>query len=295
MNGNCVENKEVVSNECVNLEVSKKIENINESNLDEKNKKLNDYEGNLTNKNTICDAFVVATGAQPRKLNLPNEKLSVCADKIIKWINGSNSKVKLGEKVAIIGFGDVTIDMLKAFSDPKSYLKPESDVINEINKVKHITVFSRSLPLTAAISNLQLRSLSKTASFDINVPIVPNFWTDPIFYFKVQFNKKLKKRAEIYKNSLKSAIPISLKFNSKIKGLVEKNGKIGVDTGSVEFFDTVISSIGYKEDVCVDLKNVNKPVFIVGACRHAKGNVASIIQEANFTGDTIAKLLKMKK
>jgi NADPH-dependent glutamate synthase beta subunit-like oxidoreductase len=101
-------------------------------------------------KDEDCDFYVVSTGGIPRQLPNIDKSLYINGIDIIKDHFSGNLKY-LGEKVCIIGMGNVTMDILKYIKD----------------KCKEITVVSRGSLQDTSFDNHKIREIVESQEYQI--------------------------------------------------------------------------------------------------------------------------------
>lgn len=242
-------------------------------------------------KDLDCDAFVVATGALPKQSLLRH---AISADRVIRWYNQyGKDNLRLGRHVCLVGMGDVSLDIAKFLASPD--MKAAS--------VEKISILSRKNPFLANFTNLQMRDVVESS--------------------KVRLNCDVFKCFRDFRNILSSAgkkstgsILASAQRRLKILGNLKKNGRVAVSllfncfplkietegSGLKLYYihgdktrtiraDTVISSTGYEpRDNSLLVEGVRKPIFYVGACKEAKGDIANIKAQAEVIAEEITKM-----
>lgn len=234
--------------------VFKNILNIKNVNL------INNYE--ITNKKfkeiePRFDIFVLATGGVPNY----NPKSG-----FINAIDVITNKIplnKLGSDICIIGMGNVSIDLVKLV----------------LNKVRKIDVCSRKDLFKSRFGNLEMRDLIDTENIKIN--IINNDMTS-----NDKLNNHDRRRYDMLNKSPNSSSKVvNLRFNTEIEDVKKVNGKyiLKYNSGDEVAYDSVISSFGFKPNK-INLET-NKPIYKIGWCKKAKGN----INDALFAAKQLAK------
>ncbi|NQX26621.1 FAD-dependent oxidoreductase [Microbacteriaceae bacterium VKM Ac-2854] len=117
------------------------------------------------------DIVVLATGLYAdRPLTGPGAELAQVygSGRLTRLINGhpdeSADGLVLGERVTIVGHGNVSIDLLRLFlTDPDTLrgLEIDSAVVDAIRPVRHIDIVGRSLPSLAKFDTAMVRELGR--------------------------------------------------------------------------------------------------------------------------------------
>jgi len=135
---------------------------------------------NLEDLNKYYHIIIFATGAQTdRKMNIPGEQLigSHTATEFVAWYNGNpyykERKFDLSkEKVAIIGVGNVAVDVARILCRSEEELRKtdisEYALENLIHsKVKEVYMIGRRGPAQAAFTNPELKELGNLENADL--------------------------------------------------------------------------------------------------------------------------------
>lgn len=160
----------------------------------------------------------------------------------------------------LLGLGDVSFDVAKRLTN-------------------NVNILSRHSFSDSKFTNSLLNDLGK-----VN------------FNLKNDFSSKNLTRKE--KIALKNNDPksrISLHFDAFPVRIVPKNDiyEVELKDGTRLETDLIINTTGYKpRDTSELTKNVNKPVFYIGACNNPKGNVGTIALEAELLAEKIKKMIK---
>lgn len=128
----------------------------------------------------LYSAVVYAYGSASRDklLEVPGGELTKSARSVVEWYNSmpNSEKISLNsvKKVAIIGNGNVAIDLTRIFASPLSRLENtdiDLDFFEEIqkNRIEEIDVIGRRGPVQAAMTVKELRLLSKLEGISIRV------------------------------------------------------------------------------------------------------------------------------
>lgn len=168
--------------------------------VDKKVNKLSDID---------CDAYVIATGATSHKKTL-SEILN--SDEILRWFNNGENKIKFGKKVGIIGMGDVTIDLLKIFTNPTRYIR---NIDSQLSKIK-CKIENEMDNDEKSVFNKSTNNLERTDNFNwIKTFEKPN---DTKNEEKINIIKEMK-NIKVFSRSG----PLSQSFcNTQLRELVEK-------------------------------------------------------------------------
>lgn len=225
-----------------------------ESILDNKDIKIELNKDHTCVKDSNCDFYVLATGGIPKIVDIKNNNLLIKAIDLIKQhYNGGIKNV--GNKIAIIGMGNVAFDLLE-------YLYP---------KCRDITLFSKGNLENASFDNHVAREVLSPHKY--NLTVNSDLKTD-------SKERKIANRIKIIKDGIKSNDQtkpnLKMIFNSSIKNISKEDSKIKLNykCGNEIFsdvYDTVISSIGFIPNKV--MLNTKKPVFSVGWCNNAYGNI----------------------
>lgn len=287
-----------------------------------------------SNIDDTFDFYVCATGGIPKELGIKGKEHTIQAMDLIKkhfsnkitanrealipknidsnTINRKNI-MNLGEKVCIIGMGNVAMDLI-------DYIFEESST------TKELTVFSRSELKDAAFDNHKIRGIVESDNWNIkmndmkfdqnNTSIVKDdrktirrykvlqnitcfnnantlkgiieFVSKPLPYGSA-FNK-IKEMVKILTNKKPK---LNLIFNCKICHIDKyKNGLKLVttvnDTPKEEYFDSIISSIGFISSI--PKIKTDKPIFYVGWCSEvSRGNIEDARVEAEMLVEQISQ------
>ncbi|WUR02320.1 oxidoreductase [Vairimorpha necatrix] len=198
------------------------------------------------------DKFVVATGGIPnfhKESGLINS-LDVIQNKV--------KKEELGKNICILGMGNVALDICKKLLTKIDQLNPEN-----------IDICSRSSCFLSKFGNNEMRDILKLAN------IKTYNLTNPS-------NLKEKRRHDLLTKTIYDPLKsqINLRFNTEIRNIKKKNGKFQVEfqNGDFLFYDSVISSWGFKPNP-LELET-NKPVYRIGWCEKAYGNINDALNKA---------------
>jgi ferredoxin--NADP+ reductase len=226
-------------------------------------------------------AIILAYGAQTdRRMNIPGEDLpgSITATEFVAWYNGHpdyknyhfNTSAK---KVAIVGQGNVAIDVARILAKRPELLK-ESDIaayaLNRLEQtfVESISLIGRRGPAQASFTDKELRELTELSNCNIMIN-KQDLELNEASKIELESNAIARRNFDILEklsvgdNSKEKLIelrfyesPIAIEGSKKVENLVlEKNqlsGEPGSQkaTGTGEYLklecDLVIRSIGYK-------------------------------------------------
>jgi hypothetical protein len=234
-----------------------------------------------------CDAFVVATGAVPRAPLLAH---AMCADRVIRWYGGASDDVRLGRHVCVLGMGDVSLDIAK-------FLLSSDEKAAEVEK---ITILSRKGPFEATFANAQLRDVAESARVTTNADLAREF-AGFAAREKGEGVRRAERRLRMLERVRSGASKAVELFFRCVPLRIEADGarlRLFYDAGGKSaslVADSVISSTGYApRDNAALVAGTQKPVFFIGACAGAKGNVAGIRAEADAIADAITDARKSR-
>lgn len=250
-----------------------------------KNSNLNVYlktdASQIDDKN--CDFYIMATGGIPRSLDIKNSNLCISAMDIIKNYH-KNQLNYVGDKICIIGMGNVSLDLAK-------YLW---------NKCKELTILSRSNIENASFDNHVMREILDSNKWNpITNATVNDFIKKDQKYKRRRtlFEKFIDKGKNIYEivkgNGNRT---LNLLFGVNLKNIDKDGNKIKLDfsindQNISELYDAVVSSIGFVP-AQPEIKT-NKPIYKIGWCNKAIGNINdSRIEAENCVNDISNSLLK---
>ena len=235
----------------------------------------------LSELQNYYDTIILACGMETsQRLGIPGEDLPGCftASSVVGWYNCHpvyhSLNIKLdGERVVIIGMGNVALDVARILCRPVSELS-KTDISNiaidvlRKSKVKEVHIIGRRGPAQAKFKENELLSMEEVGDTDIIIDpselelneiskeeINNNLSTQRMFeFFKKFATNNPQKRRQIYFSFLKS--PIRILGNGKVEQVMfERNALEGpvnnqksIGTGIIEKLDCsfVISCIGYK-------------------------------------------------
>ncbi len=235
----------------------------------------------LSELQNYYDTIILACGMETsQRLGIPGEDLPGCftASSVVGWYNCHpvyhSLNIKLdGERVVIIGMGNVALDVARILCRPVSELS-KTDISNiaidvlRKSKVKEVHIIGRRGPAQAKFKENELLSMEEVGDTDIIIDpselelneiskeeINNNPSTQRMFeFFKKFATNNPQKRRQIYFSFLKS--PIRILGNGKVEQVMfERNALEGpvnnqksIGTGIIEKLDCsfVISCIGYK-------------------------------------------------
>eukprot|EP00834_Sanchytrium_tribonematis_P003543 NODE_140_length_16098_cov_0.678605.p2 type:complete len:436 gc:universal NODE_140_length_16098_cov_0.678605:5738-4431(-) len=278
------------------------------------------------------NGIILTTGAnEPRKLGIPGEESLINSVEFTKWYNKHpefyKKKFNIGKDVAIIGNGNVALDIARILLFPETLEKTD---INELAlktlkaaEVDSVTIYGRKTPLHTSFTALELRPfLYKPLNISINHGIMRD-----VKPFANSCDRKSKRVYEIFeKIQLRQTNPPSEVDTMKrlhFKFLLEptrtqKSGQAFVEFRKQKFltddakkftfhsknetvfakFDTVISAVGSSSSQVYEIGSLNSKigqplddegrVFSCGWCRsNGKGVIADSLNESKY----IAKLM----
>ncbi|KAK1350426.1 putative pyrimidine nucleotide-disulfide oxidoreductase [Hamiltosporidium tvaerminnensis] len=153
-------------------------------------------------------AIVFATGSDKSKqLSIKGSKYCMKSSDITKWYNGFYKNIEIGNKICIIGMGDVSFDIVRYLLDSKNMFgTPESKI--QADKVKSVTVIGRSTPFKSSFNNYSLSRIYDIQDLKIKTNIKS---LNKNFY-----SKNMLKNAEIdHKKSNESTINYFDDYNNK--------------------------------------------------------------------------------
>ncbi|MFN2236391.1 MAG: FAD-dependent oxidoreductase [Anaerolineales bacterium] len=223
--------------------------------------------------------IVFATGTQTGKLlNIPGAELdgSHTASDFVAWYNGHPDyrmfEFDLSqERVAVIGVGNVALDVARILCLTKNELK-QTDIADYALKalsrsnIKEVIVLGRRGPAQAAFTNPEIKELGKLE--DTNVVVIPEeAELDPLSQIAIsqQHDQTVIRKVELIQdyakgNQIKKSRQITLRFlvspeviygdeNGQVKGIkITKNELIQSEAGSLRPQKT-----SYTEEIPVGL------------------------------------------
>lgn len=235
-----------------------------------------------------CDFYVVASGGVSKTLDILGGDLSIPGMHIVERHYDGRAP-NIGEKVCIIGMGNVAFD-----------------IIDYVHKYcRSISIFSNRGFADAPFDNHILREAIDCNKWNIALQNVQNHPGPQVVESRraASRGKLLKKivgnRWSAFKNYVFGTKPtLNLRFGAKVEELRRKGQKIEVVFSSKngqfrETFDSVISSIGFVPNK-PPIKT-EKPVFYTGWCVNAHGNVDDARQGARAITDAILEELYDKR
>ncbi|KCZ79085.1 hypothetical protein H312_03530 [Anncaliia algerae PRA339] len=181
----------------------------------------------------------------------PKKGLGITYDDLIK--NKLNPK-----NAIVIGMGDISFDIARRLTN-------KVDILG-----KHTFTESK-------FSNSLLRNLGKANYVNV-MPLVD----------------KENRRNKIALKNHDTGSRISLHFDAFPIEINEKDNKyeVKLKNGSKIEGDILVNATGYQPRSTTELtKNVNKPIYYIGACSNPKGNIGTIITEANDLSEKIKREL----
>nr|CAH8869198.1 unnamed protein product [Trichobilharzia regenti] len=149
---------------------------------------------NLKDLQMSYAAIIWAYGAAvDRRLNIPGEDIPgvLSAKDLVGWYNGAPNNVNFSpdldcETVAIVGMGNVAIDVARILLSPVDRLKsteiPEPVISCLSNsRVRKVVLIGRRGPLQAAFTLKEIRELSKLYASTCQPKYVINFFPEDVF------------------------------------------------------------------------------------------------------------------
>ncbi|KAM0675727.1 hypothetical protein GVAV_000502 [Gurleya vavrai] len=238
--------------------------------------KLNETVTNIKNLQKKYDAFVIATGCGlPREVDVDGREHIEQAIDIIKSHNKcQNKKFNFGENVLIIGCGNVSLDIVKLLFS---------------KNVKNISVLSRSGPFTSAFTNSSLREIYNIPNLNIKLKNSD--------IYQIEASKNIERRKKIFEIHKMGEKTLEFIFYSKPIKIDQKDSKLDVqildnDKNYTKSFDFIVSAIGFKSNVSVNIDKIEKPIFQVGWCKNPIGNLNDIKNDAIEISNRIIKFLR---
>jgi ferredoxin/flavodoxin---NADP+ reductase len=226
-------------------------------------------------------AIILAYGAQTdRRMNIPGEDLvgSITATEFVAWYNGHPEYKNyhfntFAKKVAIVGQGNVAIDVARILAKKPELLK-ESDIADyaldklEQTSVEKISLIGRRGPAQAAFTDKELRELTELSNcnvtinehdLELNEMSKTELESNAIARRNLDILCKLPSSDDTNKKNIEFRFyesPIAIEGSGKVENLVlEKTVLSGLSgeqkaTGTGQFLnldcDLVIRSIGYR-------------------------------------------------
>lgn len=259
------------------------------------------------------DAFVIATGSPgPRRLNIPGREYCISNLDIARSWAGEHPRYTIGNKVLIVGMGDVSMDIVRfLFGWSGAQFKFPENTLERVKKVEDVTITSRRDAYNSAFTNPGLRKV-------LEIPGLGFWWSGGKGMSQEERSRpeNLKKtctqggddetkdkhkgwwsrRLRLLGDIREGARKLKLMFNTNVKS-IERLGtqyKVKMEQNGIpveEYFDSVVSSVGFSKMKVKDI-GLTKPVYHVGWARHPRGNVERAKEDAQ---DAVNKIIEMKK
>ncbi len=233
---------------------------------------------------TYYDAVVFACGAETdRKLGIPGEQLkgSLTATEFVGWYNGHpdyrHYEFNLNcEKVAIIGQGNVAIDVARILVKTQNELKDSDIAEHALNalaesRIKEVHLIGRRGPVQSAFTELEIKELGELEDCDVELdPTVLNLNPASQAELDDPTNNKARKNMGILTELAKKPVegkskkivirffqsPVELQGTDSVSGLVLETNELTGDAGAQKAIGTgkketlncglVFRSVGYK-------------------------------------------------
>lgn len=237
-------------------------------------------------------AVVLGTGARPRKLTIPGNEHVIYADRVMEEIS-ENRPVKLSGKVAIIGNGNVSLDVARMLLHSKR-LQAYTNSLEKVS-VEQIDIVGRSSPETSTFTNSVLSEVL-AESVRLQVSDRVKGW---ICTAKEDHSREARRRAQLLSTKEKgpktlqmifweSPIKITKTNSKKNLEITDKKSKYQLttqtDTGAyvTREYDAIIAAIGYTSpDYKNILKDVAAPVYEIGwAKTNGRGTLSDAYKSA---------------
>lgn len=255
---------------------------------------LNVHSSQIQDKD--CDFYVCATGGTERELSVKGKELPIKAMDIIRrYYDQSGSKSNwatgIGDKVCIIGMGNVTMDLV-------NYMQ---------GKCNEVTVLSRSNLSNAAFDNHRMREIVESGQWNLKVvdefPPIKDRKTLRRYAMLLPFCRHTVLHAVrhriwtalsafFYRTRLPT---LSLVFGADVESIEKVGSSGGVRVrygvgGSLkeQVFDSVISSIGFVPNV-PDIKT-EKPIYYLGWCATPRGSITDSKRDAELAVEKILSI-----
>lgn len=246
------------------------------------NQCVNEFKGNY-------DAYVVATGAESRNLDVKGQELLIPALNVIKQYklidtneNNTIGPLSMRDKdVLIVGCGNVTMDLAK-------YLF--KDAMN-------IFILCRGGPFEMACANNELRDIYELSNVKINTNVnIKNEMRN--FEAKIPEMKRrvIESRKRILEKETDGTKNLNLLFYSNLESLEKINNKLIAviktpDFKKRIFVDHAVSSIGFINNP-KEFHQADRPLFFTGWVKNPRGNLIDIKNDAYNTAQKIIRLFK---
>lgn len=250
------------------------------------------------------DFYVVATGGVPRRLNIEGEEACIGGLEVVQMYY-KNNLPDLGDRVCIIGMGNVAFDIIR-------YI---------YGKCKDITVLSNRNYLESPFDNHILREIVDDDRWSINetnnlaenqneVSLLPRqkdkrIESIPSDVQNITGRKSLR-RMQIFQDIIRNQVKnmksyfsntkttVSLLFNTSLEKIIKNNSKVKIayrngDKLNEELFDNVVISIGFVPNPA--FISTNKPIFYTGWCVNPRGNINDAQHDAKICAEDIIRSL----
>lgn len=247
---------------------------------------------NVEKINDDYDAFVIATGAESKSLDIKGKELLLPSLNVIKHYKTKDDKSALNKDICfkdkdvlIVGCGNVAMDLAR-------YL---------IDELKNLFIICRRGPFQMSCTNNELRDLYELNGVGIkhNVNIEEEYTriksnsNKDVPEIKDRILRSRKKMMEVKPSSEKN---INFFFNTNIDKIHKSGDKMNVsliiDGAKKQLkVDNVISSIGFINKP-KDYFSIKKPLFFVGWVKNPRGNLLDIKQDSYNTAQKIIKYFK---
>lgn len=210
------------------------------------------------------DVFILATGGKEKYFK---NKITINGLDILK--NRIDLK-SLGNNVCILGMGNVSLD-----------------IIRKIYKfVSKIDVFSRSNIMDSKFTINEMRDLINQNVFKIKIK-------EDKSHANIQNNRRYEMFKDLKDNNSNKIL--NLFFNANIKDIIKAEDKIKVcfDNEKKINYDSVITSFGFVPKKIKLL--TKKPIFKIGWCVEARGNISNALIDAKKLAEKIIKKFNLRK
>ncbi|AFN84101.1 NADPH adrenodoxin oxidoreductase [Encephalitozoon romaleae SJ-2008] len=119
------------------------------------------------------DAFVIATGSPgSRRLSIPGREYCINGLDIARSWGGEQPGYSIGNKVLIIGMGDVSMDIVRfLFGWSGAQFKFPKNTLERVKKVEDVTITSRRDAYSSAFTNTGLRKV-------LEIPGLGFWWSE---------------------------------------------------------------------------------------------------------------------
>jgi ferredoxin--NADP+ reductase len=252
------------------------------------------------------DAIVFAVGAsKDRRMNIPGEDLpgSISATEFVAWYSGHpdammRHEIDIARGVAVIGVGNVAIDVARILAKPIGELKttdipPHVLDVLERNAVRDIYLIGRRGPAQAKFTTKELREMGEIPGVDVVIRS-EDLELDDVSAASVEKSAILKRNMEVFREFAKHEptgaprrvhfrffeSPVELIGDDHVRHIVLQKNVLDENENAVPTFETVqldvelvLRSVGYR--------GVPLPHVPFDERKHVIPNVAGRVTDAD--------------